>query len=295
MELAQLRYFRTVAKCQNMSKASGELYVTQPTLSQSVKRLESELGCALFDRYGKSIVLNSQGRIVLHYADQVLGLLDEMERELADLAADSSAAVSVSINTSTKLLTKTLPAFQKTNPHVCFYVEQNDSSHPDKDDYDICINCAQEPLAGDNAKTILRERVLLALPMGHPLAQLDEVPMAALERENFIQVAGKDLTLQLRRCCETAGFEPIVSFNCDRPAVAVDFVEMGLGVTLFPEISWASLAAHSMILRPIQGLSPTRYISISWRKNTYLSSNARTFRDFFINYMQAVYPEYVPD
>ena len=275
-----------------MSKASGELYVTQPTLSQSIKRLESELGCPLFDRCGKSIVLNKQGKAVLHYADQVFGLLEEMERELADLAADGSAAVSVSINTSTKLLSTILPTFRKTNPHVCFYVEQNDFSHPDQDDYDICINCAQEPPAGENTKTILRERVLLALPLGHPLAQLEEVPMSALEREHFIQVAGKDLTLQLRRCCETAGFEPVVAFNCDRPAVAVDFVKMGLGVTLVPEISWASLAEHSMILRPIQDLSPTRYISLSWRKNTYLSANARAFRDFFIGYMQAVYPEY---
>ena len=295
MELAQLRYFCSVAKCQNMSKASSELYVTQPTLSQSVKRLESELGCSLFDRYGKSIVLNRQGKIVLHYADQVLGLLSEMEKELADLSADSARAVSISINTSSKLLTRILPAFRRIHPNIRFYVEQNDSSLPDKDDYDICINCAQEPPLVDNTKTILRERVLLAIPQGHPLAGLEEIPMAALELESFIQVAGKDLAHQLRRCCETAGFEPIIAFNCDYPSVAVDFVEMGLGLTLFPEISWASAMAPNLVLRPIQDVFPTRYISVSWRKNTYLSANARLFLDFFIDYMQAHYPQYALD
>ena len=82
MELSQLNYFRTVARFQNMSKAASQLYVTQSTLSQNLRKLEDELGVTLFTRRGKSLALNELGQVVLKYSDEIFALLEEMRKEL---------------------------------------------------------------------------------------------------------------------------------------------------------------------------------------------------------------------
>lgn len=78
MELTQLRYFKTVAACENMSQAAEKLHISQPALSASVKRLEEELGVSLFDRTKNRIQLNDAGRLALTYADAVLDKAGEM-------------------------------------------------------------------------------------------------------------------------------------------------------------------------------------------------------------------------
>ena len=78
MELAQLKYFKTIAEHGTMSRAAGVLHVSQPALSASMKKLEDELGVNLFDRGKNSVVLNENGRAVLIYAEKILTLADEM-------------------------------------------------------------------------------------------------------------------------------------------------------------------------------------------------------------------------
>lgn len=62
MELLQIKYFKVIAETENISKAAEQLYIAQPSLSQTLKRLEDELGTPLFDRTGKRITLNCAGK-----------------------------------------------------------------------------------------------------------------------------------------------------------------------------------------------------------------------------------------
>ncbi|WP_366455226.1 LysR family transcriptional regulator [uncultured Intestinimonas sp.] len=293
VELSQLKYFRAVAKVQNMSKAAAELYVTQPTLSQSIKHLEEELGVKLFDRSGKSVILNDCGKKLLGYTDQIFALVDEAKGELADVAAKNDSVVSVSINTSSNLLIGLLPDFTRQYPDIRFRIMQNDWSQPDADDFDLCINSSSSRPEGINVETILKERILLALPLDHPLAARDTISFQDLRQESFIQVNGKELQDHLYACCQEAGFEPNVAFVCDFPTTVCDFVEMGIGVALFPEITWYNPVGRGIVLRPLQERTSRRYISVSWRSSTYLSRNARLFRDHLIGYMREHYP--LPD
>ena len=104
---------------------------------------------------------------------------------------------------------------------------------------------------------------------------------------------GKELQDHLYACCQEAGFEPNVAFVCDFPTTVCDFVEMGIGVALFPEITWYNPVGRGIVLRPLQERTSRRYISVSWRSSTYLSRNARLFRDHLIGYMREHYP--LPD
>lgn len=85
MELTQLKQFKAIAETQNISEAANILYVTQPALSNSLNRLEKELGVQLFDRAGKKITLNEQGQIVLKTVESILSQLDDMILKLHDM------------------------------------------------------------------------------------------------------------------------------------------------------------------------------------------------------------------
>lgn len=99
MDLLQLQYFQTIARLENISRAAEVLYVAQPNLSASLKRLEQELGVSLFDRRKGRIRLSPTGKLFLEYVDEVMGRLDEgvsAVRE-ADMRAEGQVRVASAI------------------------------------------------------------------------------------------------------------------------------------------------------------------------------------------------------
>ena len=84
MDISQLKYFEVCANLENITKAADKLNIVQPALSQSIRKLEVELGVNLFDRIGRSIRLNDNGRILLKYTGQILALMESAKGELQD-------------------------------------------------------------------------------------------------------------------------------------------------------------------------------------------------------------------
>lgn len=85
MEYLHIEYFVKVAETENLSRAAEMLNVSQPSLSQTIRRLEDELGVELFDRKGKRIVLNDAGKRFLVYANQSLNALNEARRAVSSV------------------------------------------------------------------------------------------------------------------------------------------------------------------------------------------------------------------
>src|SRR5262249_40871751 len=119
MDLLQLRYFQTVARYEHMTQAARELMIAQPSLSQTIARLEEELGVPLFDRQGRHIRLNQFGRTFLQRVERIFTELEDGRRELADLAGLEQGRVALSIF-STPLLADLLSAFRVEYPRVSF-------------------------------------------------------------------------------------------------------------------------------------------------------------------------------
>lgn len=86
MELTQLKQFRVLAQTQNTVEASGILDISQPALTKAVQRLEIELGANLFDRIGRKLLLNENGKAVLATADDVLQNMADMMLDLWAIA-----------------------------------------------------------------------------------------------------------------------------------------------------------------------------------------------------------------
>src|SRR5262245_39946389 len=113
MELHQLRYFVAVAHTGNFSRAAERCYVSQPSLSQQIQKLERQLGRRLFDRLGRRAVLTDAGRLLLERATVILAAVDDVQRRLKDFdrMEDGCLAVGAIATVAPYLLPATLEGF----------------------------------------------------------------------------------------------------------------------------------------------------------------------------------------
>ena len=88
MELTQLNQFKKIAEYEKINEAANALYVSSLALSQSLKRLEDELGCELFDRSKNLLKLNEKGKLFLEAVNDVFSVLDKAMSDLKDMNAE---------------------------------------------------------------------------------------------------------------------------------------------------------------------------------------------------------------
>jgi DNA-binding transcriptional LysR family regulator len=116
----RLVVFRAVAERLSFRKAGEDLYLTQPAVSLQIKALEEDLGVQLFDRTGRQIALTPAGVILLDYAQQVHGLLDQAERQIAALNGEHAGALALGASTTIAqyVLPRLLAEFRREHPRI---------------------------------------------------------------------------------------------------------------------------------------------------------------------------------
>lgn len=122
MEIRVLRYFLTVAREENITKASEVLHITQPTLSRQLSQMEEEIGVKLFERGSRKIKLTNEGVLLRRRAEEILQLVDKTERELVEQDEQVEGKISIGCGetASVQLLPKLFDSFRKKYPRVTF-------------------------------------------------------------------------------------------------------------------------------------------------------------------------------
>ena len=129
MELHTLQVFLTVASEKSFSRAAGKLFRTQPAISLSLQRLESEVGEKLMDRSGKELLLTDAGQVVLEFARRFENLQQELENALAELRDNSAGRLTIGANESTTLyLLQHIERYRRLYPKVKVRVRRSLSS-----------------------------------------------------------------------------------------------------------------------------------------------------------------------
>ena len=128
MERQQLRYFDEVARTQHVTNSAKKLNVAQPALTQSIRRLERELGVTLFERVGRNVRLTACGEALQKRIAPLLAALDELPEELAVVAGQQRAAVHLAIESASGLAVDAIAAYRSAHPDARFVVTQEASS-----------------------------------------------------------------------------------------------------------------------------------------------------------------------
>jgi LysR family hydrogen peroxide-inducible transcriptional activator len=258
MELHQLRYFCAVARTGSFTRAAEEEGVAQPTLSQQVKRLEDDLGLPLFERRGRSVRLTAGGELLLPQARGVLRQLSDARRSVLELRGGVRGRLVVgSIPTITPyLLAPRVQDFQAQFPEVQLHLVENLTARlvEGLQAGDIDVAVLSLPLAQPDliCSEILRERLLLALPEGHPLAAAREVDARDVRDQRMLVLReGHCFREEALRVCRRARLRVGDVFESDQFASIFALVAAGFGISVVPEM--AAPAAAGCSLAPLRG------------------------------------------
>lgn len=129
MDIHQLRIFISVFKNKSFSKASDELYLTQPTVSDHIKSLEDELNCKLFDRLGRTIIPTKEAEVLFNHAIEIIEKADSIKDLLGNLKKEISGDLIIGASTipGTYLMPPIMAKFKKTYPSISFHILISDS------------------------------------------------------------------------------------------------------------------------------------------------------------------------
>lgn len=282
MDLLPLKYFQKAAKLQHLTRAAEDLHITQPALSQTIARLEKELGVTLFDRVGRQIKLNRFGQAFLRHVDMALSALDEGKREITDRAGLERGAVSVD-TTFLPEFAEEIQKFRNKYPDVQFEVSTVNSKKQKEQllvsgEVDFSILCRTTENPEIQHVPVRTEAILLIVPYTHPLAKQDEVQLCDLSQEAFIHFKpGHSFREDTDQLCHQAGFVPEISCEVQDGKTLVELVESGLGIAFWLE----SLVKPTHQYHVLQLIEPecSRTYYLSWKKDRYLSKAAQAFRE----------------
>lgn len=202
MTLRQLEYFIAVAEQGSFSLAARKLMISQPSLSQCIKNLETELGVTLFDRGSMPMVPTKAGELALHKAHIIMTALEDMKKELSQ-TENSVKELLIGISDAGALINKHIfRAFQQTCPGVKLLLVERDQHLLERmlEAGKLDMILSMPPSDSQNLEVIplLEDAFLIALPKSHPLS------LAAFQQHpDMIQPNGKQSffpTISLTQC-----------------------------------------------------------------------------------------------
>ena len=282
MELAQLEVFLMVAREHRFSRAAEKLFRTQSAVSQTIRKLEVELGEALFDRSSREGVLTDAGKVLVEYAEKLLNLRREAAESLVELRELQKGKLVIAANEFTALyLLPILAEFRRLHPMIKITVQRALGSHiPDdvlryRAEFGVLSYEPQEPSVPSVVVSL--DELVFVVPPKHPLASAKQVSIRQLGAESFVahivSSPYRDKVLQLFKTHKTP-----LHMDLELPTLQAikQFVALGSGVAFLPEISVETELARGELVRiAVRELQLKRKLRLIYRKDANLSHAAR--------------------
>lgn len=285
MEFLQLQYFRKVAELEHMTKAAEELHIAQPALSKTISRLEEDVGVPLFDRKGRQIRLNAYGKAFLRKVDTALQALEDGRKEVQDMAGLERGRIFVATTTH-KCFSDAIGDFIARHPGARLHISQASETEKigklRKGELDLCITFPPIRQPDIEGIPFLTERILLAVPHGHPFAGRSSIRLAEAAAEPFICLKPENpFRTMTDDFCRQAGFAPNIVCEVDEHSAVGHFLRAGIGIAFLPENLLEKFDAPFHVLEIVEPECIRTY-QIAWMRNRYLSAAACEFRDFIV-------------
>jgi len=284
MELSQLEVFLAVARERRFSRAADKLFRTQSAVSQTIRRLEDELGEALFDRSSREGVLTDAGKVLHEYAEKLINLRSEAAESLAELRELQKGKLVIAANEFTVLyLLPVLAEFRRLHPMIRITVERALGSRIPDDvlqysaEFGVLSYAPQEPSL--QSIVVFLDELVFVVPGNHPLASARQVSIRQLGAESFVahivSSPYREKVIQLFNSHKTP-----LHMDLELPTLQAikQYVAAGNGVALIPEISVETELARGELVRiPVREIQLERKLRLIYRKQANLSHAARAF------------------
>lgn len=288
MDILQLKYFLEVARTEHVTHSARNLRIAQPALTQSIKRLETELGVELFARAGRNIRLTPAGAYLRDRIAPAMEILETAPEDVRAFVAGEAGTVKVGIFSASNVVVDAITAYRASFPAVNFRITQDEFESA----CDITVSTVMP--SSSNARgegiavgegTLFRERIGIAVPESSSFG--DVVSLDELADEPFVCLAG---SRRLREVCDAlcAGraFHPRIGFESDNPAVVRKVIGLGLGVGFWPTCSWEALGDGSARLARLAEEEFERTIALTRASHVREDAAAFDFYRFLVDYVR---------
>ena len=281
MNLRDLKYLVALADLRHFGKAADACFVSQPTLSTQIRKLEDELGVVLVERAPRKVMLTAAGLDVVQRARRIVADVEQM-REAARRSRDPESGtlrLGVFPTLGPYLLPHVVPTLRARFPQLELLLveEKSDELLQRLREGKLDAALLALPLHDDqlHAEFLFEEPFVLAAPQQHPLARRSALDAAELSDETLLLlVDGHCLRDQALDVCRLSGAREKSGFRATSLETLRQMVAAGVGVTLLPALSVHEPIAQPANIRlvPFRGTAPSRRIALVWRKSSALDA-----------------------
>ena len=289
MELTQLRYLVAIADEASFSRAAARLSVTQPSLSQQIKKLEADAGRPLFDRLPGRVVPTAAGHRLLGQARLILAHVADARRQLGDGDGDGRASAgTLTVGAIPTIAPFVLPAvlseFAARCPAVQTRVVEDVTDRlaerVERGDLDVAVLSTHHGHRTVHVERLATEPLWLMVAPGHRLAKRKAVAWPELSRERLLVLHEMHcLAGQVSKLCKRRDVTAPVMMRGAQLATIAAMVCQGLGVSIVPDMMRAADRSNTCVYLRLAPHPPERDLAVAWSLLRYRSTASRVLVD----------------
>jgi len=287
--LQQLEALTRLVETGSFTRAAERMHLTQPTLTKHIRNLEGAVGARAVDRKNTGISLTPEGRILYDYARRIARLREDAQEKIGNIMSDESGHIFLCASTipATYLIPRFLGSLHQSDPEIRVHIQTGDSEEMIQA---ILGDQAEMGIVGRNSADrrlkvdpLWNDRLVLAVPAGHPWAKRTHVDLGEISEVPFIlRERGSGTRSALEECLALPGGRPLGSFSisCEMGSseAVKEAILAGLGVSVLSVHAMErELAAGILAAVPIKRFAITRRFYLIYRKQFRLMKHHRRF------------------
>jgi len=284
MNFRALQYFVKLAELKHFSRAAEACFVSQPTLSTQIRKLEEELGVLLVERAPRKVMLTPIGADVAHRARHILRDIEHIKTAASHSKDPATGIIKLGIfpTLAPYLLPHVIPGIRKRYPKLGLQLTEEKTeiilSMLDQGQLDAGLLALPVEEHGMDVEILFEEPFVTAMPSSHPLSDKKVISLQDLEGEELLLLEeGHCLRQHALAVCELAGAHERVDFNATSMETLRQMVAANAGVTLMPVLAVKPPIpfTDNIALRPFEAPAPSRTIALVWRSSSPLGDFLR--------------------
>ncbi|MBY4629837.1 LysR family transcriptional regulator [Rhizobium croatiense] len=285
--LRQIQYFVAVAEQGSVTRAAQNLSISQSSVTEALKELETDLGVELFERHPRGLTITHNGHQFLRHATKILASVSDARTSFSGRQSALSGTLNIGVTSLVAgyVLSDLLARYRRACPGVEVSAIEDNGGYLEHLLVGGELDVAVMVISNLRDRMALQAEILetspyrLWLPMGHPLVSADIISVADIAREPLIMLTVDEIEENTGKLLSALGARPHVAFRTRSVEPVRSLVATGAGVALLPDLVYRpwSLEGDRIESRDVSGSLPVVQVGMVWRKGSSLPQAARDF------------------
>ncbi|MGO7636337.1 LysR family transcriptional regulator [Rhizobium leguminosarum] len=285
--LRQVQFFVAVAEQGSVTRAAQNLSISQSSVTEALKELETDLGVELFERHPRGLTITHNGHQFLRHATKILASVSDARTSFSGQQSTLSGTLNIGVTSLVAgyVLSDLLARYRRACPGIEVSAIEDNGGYLEHLLVGGELDVAVMVISNLRDRMALQAEILetspyrLWLPMGHPLVSADIISVADIAREPLIMLTVDEIEENTGKLLSALGARPHVAFRTRSVEAVRSLVATGAGVALLPDLVYRpwSLEGDRIESRDVSGSLPVVQVGMVWRKGSSLPQAARDF------------------